>query len=940
MRCVRAMTLALGLSLAGCQTLSMPALFGAGEAPAPETLATLTPASVEPAASTRAQVDRQQVIDDYEALLPLLDDPQRIVQVRHRLADLRFRQAEDRLAESATGDLSGAIQAYERLLEQYPARPNNDQVLYQLAKAHALNADTTSQLATLNRLVEQYPDSAFWAEAQFRRGEILFSDRRFAESQQAFEAVISSDQALADQQDFLSNAWYMKGWSQFKQGHYRPALRSYVQVLDSLLPDRPSVAQVGQAQSTLVEDLFRVMGLSFTYLDGAETVPALFREVGPRPYEVLVYDRYGKLLLDKEQYTDAIKVYQRYIDSHPMDRFAPRFHMRIIDTLALARFDADIPARKAAFVDNYGITSTYWDQGEDLDYVRSQLESLLPELADRHYVAGQQAKQPRQTRQEYQTAARYYAEFVNTFPQHPRAPERLFLLAETRLKLRQWPQAIRAFERVAYDYPGNARAAEAGYASVLAYRQYARTWADEPAAVRQARAGAQQQSRMRFVDQFPDDPRAVDVLYVATRYEFEQQAYPTVVARASQIVAWQPPPDSSLILEASLLKAHSLYAMADYPAAEIAYQTVLERMPANDERYSAVVDNLAASVYRQGEAKLAAGDSVGAVDQLLRVGVVAPTSTLRANAEYDAASTLIELKDWSRAIAVITDFRQRYPTHEKIATLPAKMALAYRETGQWALAADELQTMAAMATTEQERRETLLMSAELYDRSGRRDKTIASYRDYANRYPEPLGDFMESAHRLAELYQQGGESDKRRFWLKRQMDAVDAHSGQVDDRMVYLAAQASSVLASDAWETYQGIELTLPLQTTLPAKTSALATAVKAYQKTASYGVAEYATEAGYRIADLYAQLSTDLMDAERPPGLSELEQSQYDLLLEEQAFPFEEKAIDIHEQNARRSWNGLYDEWVRKSFDALKSLLPARYNKPEQVAEVIDELG
>ena len=42
------------------------------------------------------------------------------------------------------------------------------------------------------------------------------------------------------------------------------------------------------------------------------------------------------------------------------------------------------------------------------------------------------------------------------------------------------------------------------------------------------------------------------------------------------------------------------------------------------------------------------------------------------------------------------------------------------------------------------------------------------------------------------------------------------------------------------------------------------------------------------------------------------LEREQYDVMLEEQAYPFEEKAIGLHETNAARAPQGLYDRWVR----------------------------
>ena len=53
-------------------------------------------------------------------------------------------------------------------------------------------------------------------------------------------------------------------------------------------------------------------------------------------------------------------------------------------------------------------------------------------------------------------------------------------------------------------------------------------------------------------------------------------------------------------------------------------------------------------------------------------------------------------------------------------------------------------------------------------------------------------------------------------------------------------------------------------------------------------------------------------------------------MLLEEQAFPFEEKAIKLHAVNAARTSDGIYDEWVQKSFAALAQLNPGRYARTE----------
>ncbi|MBU2875414.1 tetratricopeptide repeat protein [Marinobacter salexigens] len=976
LKAARALTpVVSALLITGCQTLWWGHSDGDIPVAEPRTLASLTSLNTEPATELNERggtpeqlpadrVSLEAVMRSYQDLLPLVEDPVKQITIRHRLADLEFARAERILTDSAEDDLSGAIAAYTSLLADYPERDGNDQIYYQLARAYELRGMTSEQLGALDALVADYPGAAYWEEAQFRRGDILFINGRYSEAEQAFDEVTRASSARNSDSSFEMNAHYMKGWSQFKQGDYQQALYSYIAVLDLIMPVEGLAEMPDQPYQTLSEDLFRVFGLSLSYLDGAETLQSLFRQTGSRPYETLVYDRYASLLIERERYTDAIAVFDAYVEERPRSRWAPRYSMRAIDTLELAGFDKFIPDRKAGFVESYGIYSDFWPEAdhETQAYIESQLERLLPELADRHYLlAGEERKNARKPQtprnheanrserslsadEHYRQAAAYYAEFAATFPDHPRTPERLFLLAETYVDLREWPDAISAFERVAYDFPaaGSAfdRAAEAGYASVLAYREYARSWMAETTVDLFALQEMQQLNRLRFVNAYPEDPRGPRVYYIALQREFDQQNLEEVIPMAERLATWTPAADPMLVTEALLLAGHSLFELGRYAEAEQTYRDALAMMAAEDDRRSGIEENMAAAVFRQAEQLARAGNLDAAVSEYLRVGAVAPASILNANAQYDAASLLVGAARWDEAINVLTGFRSRFPDHELIQTVPSKLALAYRETGQWEKAGDELNLMVTMATTPEERRQNLQIAAELYDQAGNQAKAIDTWRQYANRHPEPADTFMEAANRLAELYQIRGDIEKRNFWLNRQMEKVDQSPELVDERMRYLAASASATLARGALARYDSIRLTLPLNKSMVAKTNALETAVRAYQKTASYGLSSYATEAGYQIAHIYSRLGADLMDSERPEGLSELELSQYELLLEEQAYPFEDNAIDIHEQNILRAREGIFDEWIQRSYESLRRLLPGRYNKPEVTAEVVHELG
>ena len=133
--------------------------------------------------------------------------------------------------------------------------------------------------------------------------------------------------------------------------------------------------------------------------------------------------------------------------------------------------------------------------------------------------------------------------------------------------------------------------------------------------------------------------------------------------------------------------------------------------------------------------------------------------------------------------------------------------------------------------------------------------------------------------------------------------SADAQAGaQRTERTHYLAAKAQLALAQPARDAFRAVRLTAPLKKSLIVKRDALETAMDGYKRAADYQVAEVTTAATYEMAELYRTLAKDLMASERPKNLKGDELDEYNALLEEQVFPFEEQAIKAHELNAARA--------------------------------------
>jgi hypothetical protein len=198
---------------------------------------------------------------------------------------------------------------------------------------------------------------------------------------------------------------------------------------------------------------------------------------------------------------------------------------------------------------------------------------------------------------------------------------------------------------------------------------------------------------------------------------------------------------------------------------------------------------------------------------------------------------------------------------------------------------------------------------------------------------------MEARNKLSAIAQKSGDYTGRDYWLKEIINADRAAGTARTDRSKALAAKATLTLAGPARDEFMRVKLVAPLKKSLAENRKAMETALKAYTQAADYQVAEVTTAATFESAELYRQLGKDLMSSERPKGLSKDEMEQYDVLLEEQAFPFEEKAIQLHEVNTARAKDGTYDEWVQKSFAALAQLNPGRYAKVEISEQQVDSI-
>ena len=828
-----------------------------------------------------------------------------------------------------------AIALYNRLLTEYPSYKNSDQVLYQMARAYDELGRTEEAIETMARLISTNPHSSHLDEAQFRRGEYFFTRRRYRDAEGAYSGIVK----LGPTSEYHELALYKLGWTLYKQEFYEEALQKYIALLDYKVSIGYDFDQAhDEDNDRRVADTFRVISLSFSNLGGPETLPDYFSKFGNRSYEDRIYAGLGEHYLGKLRYDDAAKTYKAFIALYPFHRTAPRFSMRVVDTFARGGFPKLVLESKREFASKYNLKSEYWRhfKPEESPEVLAYLKTNLRDLATHYHAEYQNASEAQEKLANYREAIQWYGAYLESFPKEADSASVNYQLADLLLENKDFGKAAKEYERTAYGYAQHSQSAAAGYAAIYAYNEQLKVAdKDQQNAVKRDSVA----SSLKFADAFPQNEHAAAVLGAAADDMYEMKDYKAAIEADQRLIDKYPGADASIRRSAWIVVAHGSFELAKYPQAEQAYTKVLAVTPQGDASRAAFVDNLAASIYKQGELANEAKDYRAAADHFLRIRTAAPTSSIRATAEYDAGAALIQLQDWKSAVDVLEAFRTTFPQHKLQLEATKQIAYAYRQNGELSHAASEYDRIASQSDDPALRSEALLDAGDLYAQSNSQDRALDAYNRYVKAFPKPAETAIETRFKISEIYKATHDETLYHRQLEEIVSADAAAGSERTSRTRTLAARSALVLAEQLYGNFVVVKLRQPFETSLQDKKQRMDATIAALSRLVDYGIDDVTAAATYYMAETYSNFSRSLLESERPDDLKPDDLEEFKNKLDEAAFPFEEKAIKVHEKNMELLHTGVFNSWTEKSLSRLTELMPGRYAKRETSSGLLDTI-
>lgn len=909
------------------------------------------------AAEPEAETTHKDVLNEYEALLDVVEEAKIKEQIQRRIGDVYMLEGDQQQlrAEPGRSHYLEAIKSYRTVLEKYPNSPDNAEILYQLAKAYDMEGDQEEALAILRELTSRHPDYQNIAEANFRKGDILFNLGNYDEAEQAYRAVTDKEALKYD-----LNAHYMLGWSQYKQLKFDDAMGDFVFVMNQLMGNGASLEDLSKPNQSLVKDTLHAVSLSLDKLGGAVAIQDI-DALRSQPYVSMVYNKLGEYYLEKELYEAAAESYRQFAGHYADSDLAPQMHRKMIDIYIEGSFPRQAALEKEAFVDSYGVDSPYSRKRGGLgDDLNATLESYLDELARNYHARGQELQKEiaklnadEEQRPQPETidkldteavaalnkAAHFYGQLLRSFPSHDDRDEYRFFRAEALFAARRFADAIPEYEKVAYEADtelADKYSTDAGYATIIAYDRHIGELDDDREKRRWRSAAVD--NMLRFAEHNHQDERTPSVLDNAASHLFEVGDFERALDFTRQLLE-KPEPSGELQKTAYGITAHALFELERFREASDDWLQQRELMQDSEEQYQDITERLATAVYKHGETLIAADEKMQAVAELLRLKHLAPDSPVRITAQHDAATLLLEMEEWTPAIAELEEMAERYPEHELAVEFPRKLAFAYEKDQNWAKAAEHYLKVAASDPDPDLRRESLYLAATMFEKDGDYTAAIAQYRDYAHDHPEPFETNVEARYKLVQNYARIGDQQKRLFWLDKLVEADRKAGDQRNDRSRWLAAWANSEYGNHHAQEFDHFNLYPPLDRSVPAKNEQLEKAAARYQQAADSGIFEFVTMSAYKIADLYYDFAAEMRASPRPQGLSAQERQLYDQIIEEQAAPFDDLAAELLQSNIDRAWRGDFNSWIDRSFATMRRLHPERFAKRELIVSYGDEI-
>lgn len=877
-----------------------------------------------------------------------------------------INQAENKILNSKEGlskisELESAIKILNVIINtDLSSQPNEEinriissDALYFLAKSYDLKGESDKSKDILIELIEKYPSSSNHTEAAFRVAEYLYSKKDYKKSSKYYSEVL-----LDKTSKLFNNASYMMAWSLYKNSKYQQSAIQFKDLLDSLWESNDQ----SKKSSKLKDDAIRALALTLDQDAAFRNLSDAMKVLEKSNYESFVYRRLALLYENQKRYQDASEVYWLYSKKYPNDSIGFSFANYSNELLKGSGLKNLYIKDEERFINQYGKDSDFFSNLEPDKKIEASktLEKKLLSVSEYHYKNSLVNKR-------YINAIHWHKKFLKNNPDSKFTGNVAYALGDLHEKSGDNESAYQVYFDLAYPKKNQHSESSAFSAFLIAKNlssnESKKNQIDFNGLVENIDNRIRPKNQISswtykyylnaylLALEYPSHKNLEGTILSVTQTALKNKLWPMASSLSKYFMALKKVNlNSELKLKLAIMSAQTEFnqgryrlAIKNYTQASNYKQLKIDRDDKTISQNEVEQQLIKSKFLLAKKLENNKSDKKEYIELYEELSVQDVNSDIKRKSYLSLIEENITSDELDKARSSISAFRKSFPTDPMQLTLATKMALIYEKNKDLRNAFEYMKYLYENSHDIEEKKSANWKLAQWKERQGDKEQAIRWYKKYYHSFSKPTAKNMEAQNKIQILYYDLSKKDgiytqKRKFWLRKMISTYNKNKISKTDREKTLAAQATVSLADYSYGEFINKKISRPVAQSFRSKKKLMDKAIKLYKKSINFNIDTVNSHAYFHLAEMYGDLAKSMLDAPIPNDLPELEKEEYKVLLEEQAYPFEEKSIAIHEKNSQLTSNGFYNKSIEGSFKKLGSLLPVRYGKSEIELDYINE--
>lgn len=880
---------------------------------------------------------------------------------------------------------------FARVLKDYPQFERYDLALYIDGFLATEEGEAEVALERFNRILSEYPQSPFVPDAHMVRAEAEFAKKapRYEYALQEYEQVLLHPEAEVYELALFKSAWALWRLNQTEEAArrflsvFKASAERTEQGVDSKSNSRRAL---GELQAEALKNLVAVFVEDEK--NSAEDMHRFLVGAGGEAFAGEIVGSLAVTLYEQAHYSRGIEAYRLLVQLQPTQSDTVDHVLAIAEGHSTLEQWGPLQADYELLMSQY--VSPLTDPETKQKPVLSSwlvvqdsqtIERVDRLVADRLFLdaVGLHAKaQADKTSQaEFNAAAGLYSLFVGRFSASPKAYEAYFNLGDIHYhRLNNELLAADAYLAAVRLKPEGKWSRDALYNALNALegareKEFRLTKAAGASQTESPTDKKLTAAMELYGETYPDDPQLPRMLFSQGRLYYDYGVYDVAVRQWGLLL--EKHPEHEFARSAGELILDSFNKSEDYGNIETWGRRLLgapafESTKAQSRLKALIVQ----AIFKQGEQRSKEGKHTEAALAYVRAAREFPQDTRAAQAAVNAtieAKQAVDLGIVREAAALLMAAHRGAPEAAAGIWIAATI---HQELGLLAEAAQLHEGLARHWPQDTQHRNAAFNAVLLRSSLGERDAAIAAGTLFHKSYPrgteaDEVMFLMGKAHERAEdwraaeklyaRYARVAKLSSRRIEalvrlsvarvelqdekgaqtaLSRAMRQRKKYRKSLDDRGQYFGAKAHFLNAQRLVREYEAIAIAgdakgLPKR--LKRKAERLKRASSALLETAKFGVAEWTTAALYQVGFVYESFASALLSSPPPDTLTEEQQDDFQMQIDEFVIPIEEKSLEAYESGWIKAVElGIFNRWTAKMRVALGRLNTEQYPPIDEV--------